>query len=222
MSSYFPPIYGMSYQENIPYMSHGQQPPPYGYSGGMQEPSIGITNYPGYCTQEIPEVVRDDSFEHHVVEPPTTQGVRGSRTYNSWSIEHNKLLLNGWLKYTNDSITGTSQTSSTFWDAITAFVNQNSPHGPERSSKQFSGWSEDVSHGSENLRSRHEYKEAMYVTPLYQLSQEVQSELETQNTRTKKKNYVHRDRHEAHNRLFKEYFADDATFTEDQFRRRFA
>ncbi|GAA0147778.1 hypothetical protein LIER_07396 [Lithospermum erythrorhizon] len=74
---------------------------------------------------------------------------------------------------------------------------------------------------SENLRSRHEYEEAMYVTPLYQLSQEVQSELETQNTRTKKKNYVGRDRHEAHNILFKDYFADDATFTEDQFRRRF-
>ncbi|GAA0147120.1 hypothetical protein LIER_06901 [Lithospermum erythrorhizon] len=132
MSSYFPPMYDMSYQGNISYMSYRQPPPPYDYSGGMQEPSMGITNYSGYRTRQIPEVVGDDSSEHHVVEPPTTQRVRGSRTYNSWSTEHNKLLINGWLRYT---VTGTSQTSGTFWDAITAFVNQNSPHDPERSSK---------------------------------------------------------------------------------------
>ncbi|GAA0147990.1 hypothetical protein LIER_07550 [Lithospermum erythrorhizon] len=39
ISSYFPSMYGMPYQRNIPYMSYGQPPPPYGYSGGMQEPS---------------------------------------------------------------------------------------------------------------------------------------------------------------------------------------
>ena len=113
--SFFRPMYGMPYQGNMNFMPYGQTPQTYGYAGmpnvGMHTPNMRITNYPGYYMPEIPEVVGDDSSGHHEAETRPTQRARGSRSYNSWSTEHNKLLLNGWLRYTNDSVTGTAQST---------------------------------------------------------------------------------------------------------------
>ncbi|GAA0157213.1 hypothetical protein LIER_38416 [Lithospermum erythrorhizon] len=110
-------------------MSYGQAPERYGYvsmpSLVLDDPNTNMTNYPGYCTQQIPEVVVDNSFEHQEPETPPTQRARDIRLYNLWSSVHNKVHLNGWLRYSNDSVTGTSQTSDTYWDAITTFVNEN-------------------------------------------------------------------------------------------------
>ncbi|GAA0150708.1 hypothetical protein LIER_09586 [Lithospermum erythrorhizon] len=151
--SYFHPMHNMPYQSNMNYMPYGQTPQPYGYvsmpSMGMHDPNTNITNYPGYYTQQIPEVVVADSSEYQEPETPPTQRARGSRSYNSWSNEHNKVFLTGWLRYTNDSVTGTSQTSGTYWDAITTFVNENLPNGPQRTSKHYRSSGSKRGHDSE-------------------------------------------------------------------------
>ncbi|XP_047337212.1 uncharacterized protein LOC124940717 [Impatiens glandulifera] len=130
-----PPNFGMQYLYNHPYMSYGYPPI------SVNNFHVAHTNYPNSeqpndlntlrfssGSTNIPTQISLGDVDGNTLTTffsPTQQSTR--KSYNPWSTEDNKALLNGYFYFSNDSELGRNQKGDTFWECRT----------------KYSGWSDD-------------------------------------------------------------------------------
>ncbi|XP_020272553.1 uncharacterized protein LOC109847733 [Asparagus officinalis] len=234
------PNYRPYYGSMMPYSS--QAPPYYSFTpmGNENVQNVGANEFTEFSTQ----MVLGGMSGGHEATPNPEDSTPARRKSLRWTTEQNLVLLSGWIKYGTDSVVGRNQKSESYWGKIADYCNEHCsfdpPHdgaacknhynymnkilgkwiGAYDNAKRMQQISMDPSEFPFDIEA---YKRQSEIEERYIVNRfrERRNKIEEDYAPRSKRKYFKRDHAAANQRLIDDYFANQPTYDDAMFRRRF-